>query len=321
MMPEVITIGESMVMFIASQGDSLEFVSDFTRHLAGAESNVAIGLARLGHKTGWISSIGNDPFGTYIRNTIGGEGVDTSAVTVSTVHSTGMLIKERNDGGDPQVYYYRGDSAAANFTSDMLQESYFDNGKIFHITGIFPVLGAKSKEALFAAIKIAKSRGLMISFDPNIRLKLWTGEEEKATLLEIAGMSDLILPGLHEAELLVGSTKWEKISKFFHGKGNKFVIMKNGADGAYYSIREDDGSITQGYEKGFKVGKVVDTVGAGDGFAVGVLSALRENLSLGQAVKRGNAIGSMAVMVRGDSDGYPTREKLDEYLRKQLSVY
>lgn len=315
-MPEVITIGESMVMLIANQGKSLELVSAFSRHLAGAESNVAIGLARLGHQTGWISAIGNDPFGTYIRNTISDEGVDTSAVTVSLVHSTGMLVKERNDGGDPQVYYYRKDSAAANFTSEMLQESYFENGKILHITGIFPALSPSSKDALFTAIKMAKKHGLMISFDPNIRLKLWTAQEAKKTLLEIAEMSDLILPGLHEAELLVGTTNWEQVSKFFHEKGNQFVIMKNGADGAYYSIREKDGSIIEGYEKGFKVETVVDTVGAGDGFAVGLLSAMREGLSLGEAVRRGNAIGSMAVMVRGDYDGYPTREQLEAYLAK-----
>jgi len=315
-MPEIITIGESMVMLIANQGDPLEFVSNFSRHVAGAESNVAIGLARLGHQAGWISSIGNDPFGTYIRNSIRGEGVDTSSVVVSTVHPTGLLVKERNDGGDPQVYYYRQHSAASHFSPDMLQESYFDQGKILHITGIFPALSATSKATLFAAIKIAKSRGMMISFDPNIRLKLWTAEEAKATLLEIATLSDLILPGLHEAELLVGTTKWETVAKFFHDKGNKFVIMKNGAKGAYYSIQAEDGSINEGYEEGFMVSKVVDTVGAGDGFAVGVLSAMREGLPFEKAVQRGNAIGAMAVMVRGDSDGYPTRKKLEDYLSK-----
>lgn len=315
-MPEIITIGESMVMLIANQGEPLEFVSSFSRYVAGAESNVAIGLARLDHQVGWISSIGDDPFGTYIRNSIRGEGVDTSAVTVSTNHPTGLLIKERNDAGDPKVYYYRQHSAASYFTPDMLQEKYFEQGKILHITGIFPALSITAKETLFAAIKMAKSRGMMISFDPNIRLKLWTAEEAKTTLLEIAALSDLILPGLHEAEILVGTTKWEDVSKFFHEKGNQFVIMKNGADGAYYSIKGEDGSITEGYENGFKVGKVVDTVGAGDGFAVGVLSALREGLSFDLAIKRGNAIGAMAVMVSGDSDGYPTRKKLEAYLNK-----
>jgi 2-dehydro-3-deoxygluconokinase len=319
-MPEIITIGESMVMLIADQGDPLEFVTSFSRHVAGAESNVAIGLARLEHRSGWISSIGNDPFGTYIRNSIRGEGVDTSAVMVSAVHPTGLLIKERNDAGDPEVYYYRQHSAASYFTPDMLQDSYFAQGKILHITGIFPALGTTCKETLFAAIKIAKSRGMLISFDPNIRLKLWTAEEAKTTLLEIATLSDLILPGLHEAELLVGTTNWEDVSNFFHDKGNKFVIMKNGAEGAYYSIHEEDGSITKGYEKGFKVSKVVDTVGAGDGFAVGVLSALREGLPFGEAVKRGNAIGAMAVTVRGDSAGYPTREKLEKFLSNQVVV-
>lgn len=313
-MPDIITIGESMVMFIASQGEALESVTDFSRHLAGAESNVAIGLARLGHKSGWMSSLGNDPFGRYIRKTIESEGVDTSTVTLSSVYPTGMLIKERNDVGDPQVYYYRKHSAAANYTTEMLQENYFNEGKIFHVTGIFPALSPECKDALLAAIKIAKSKGMMISFDPNIRLKLWTAAEAKATLLEIAELSDLILPGLHEAEILVGTTDWKQVAKFFHEKGNKIVIMKNGAEGAYYSICQEDGSIQEGYETGFKVEKVVDTVGAGDGFAVGVLSAIREGLSLGEAVKRGNAIGSLAVMVRGDYDGYPTREKLEEYL-------
>jgi len=317
-MPNIITIGESMVLLIADQGDPLEFVSNFSRYVAGAESNVAIGLARLGHSSGWISVIGDDPFGTYIRSSIRGEGVDTAAVVVAKDHPTGLMVKERSDVGDPQVYYYRQNSAASHFSPDMLQESYFEQGKILHITGIFPALSTSSKETLFAAIKIAKSRGMMISFDPNIRLKLWTAEQAKTTLLEIAKLSDLILPGLHEAELLVGTTKWESVANFFHDQGNQFVIMKNGAEGAYYSVQAADGTIDEGYEEGFKVEKVVDTVGAGDGFAVGVLSALQEGLPVGQAVKRGNAIGAMAVMVRGDSDGYPTRKKLEDYVRRQV---
>lgn len=316
-MPEIITIGESMVMMIASQGEPLEFVANFSRHVAGAESNVAIGLARLGHQVGWISSLGDDPFGTYIRNTIRGEGVDTSAVRISPHHPTGLLVKERNDIGDPQVYYYRKNSAASYFTPEMLEEQYFKQGKILHITGIFPALSPSAKATLFTAIKMAKSQGMMISFDPNIRLKLWMAAEAKETLLEIAALSDLILPGLHEAEILVGTTKWETVAEFFHNKGNQFVIMKNGAAGAYYSMRNENGSLIQGYEEGIKVKTVIDTVGAGDGFAVGVLSALREGLSLSEGVQRGNAIGAMAVMVRGDSDGYPTRKKLAEFLKNK----
>lgn len=320
-MPEVITIGESMVMLIAEQKESLEFVTSFSRHLAGAESNVAIGLSRLEHEVGWISTLGDDAFGRYICNTICAEGVDISSTLLLPAYPTGILIKDQNPTGDPKVCYYRKGSAASQFSPEMLKESYFDGAKLLHITGIFPALSTIAKETLFAAIKIAKQRGMMVSFDPNIRLQLWTAEEAKKTLLSIAALSDVILPGLHEAELLVGTTEWKAVSRFFHEKGNKLVVMKNGADGAYYSMREEDGSLIEGYETGYKVTQVVDTVGAGDGFAVGLLSGILEGLHIGQSVKRGNAIGSMAVMVKEDYDGYPTRERLNDYLAQQPQVY
>lgn len=316
-MPTVITIGESMALMIAEQSGPLEFVTSFIRKVAGAESNVAIGLSRLGHQAGWISSIGDDPLGIYIRNTIRGEGVDTSLVAELSNYRTGLMLKEQSEIGDPKIYYYRENSAASHMNPSVLVDSYFDHGKILHITGIFPMLSAECRETTFAAIAIAKEKGLLISFDPNIRKQLWKGEESRHMLLEIAQQADIILPGVQEAELLVGSLKWKDISTYFHEKGIRFVIMKNGDDGAYYSMVEADGVIRDGYEKGFKVKRVIDTVGAGDGFAVGVLSGILEELPLKEAVRRGNGIGSMAVLVKGDSEGYPTRKQLEEYLSIQ----
>lgn len=315
-MPALITIGESMILMIAEQSGPVEFVTSFTRKLAGAESNVAIGLSRLGHQTGWISSIGDDPFGVYVRNSIRGEGVDTSLVTVSPIYRTGLMVKEQSDAGDPKIYYYRENSAASHMNTSMLVDNYFDNAKILHITGIFPMLSPECQETTFAAIALAKEKGLLISFDPNIRKQLWKGEASRCMLLEIAQQADIILPGIQEAELLVGSLDWKEISAAFHSKGIRFIIMKDGAAGAYYSMKVADDEIISGYEKGFPVKRVVDTVGAGDGFAVGVLSGILEGLPLDKSVRRGNAIGSLAVMVKGDSDGYPTRKELDEYLSR-----
>jgi len=153
-MPAVITIGESMALMIAEQSGPLEFVTSFTRKVAGAESNVAIGLSRLSHQTGWISSIGDDPFGTYIRNTIRGEGVDTSLVTVSSSYRTGMMIKEQSDIGDPKIYYYRENSAASHMSPSVLADSYFDNTKILHITGIFPMLSPECLERAYYSMKV-----------------------------------------------------------------------------------------------------------------------------------------------------------------------
>lgn len=312
-MPDVITIGESMVMMVADQSDSLQFVTSYSRRIAGAESNVAIGLARLGHSVGWISAVGSDPFGTYIRNTIRGEGVDTSQVVFLPDHPTGLLVKELNLIGDPLVLYYRRGSAASRITPAILDEQYFRQAKILHITGIFPALSPTCRDTLLAAIGLAKRHGLLVSFDPNIRLQLWTAAEAKAALRDLAAQSDIILPGLYEAELLAGTASWPEVAAFFHGLGNRCVVMKNGADGAYYSGAAVDGRRSDGYQKGYTV-RVVDTVGAGDGFAVGVLSALLEGLELPQAVRRGNAIGSLAVTVAGDVEGYPTRPQLEKYL-------
>ena len=110
--------------------------------------------------------------------------------------------------------------------------------------------------------------------------------------------------------------QWNANSNNNWAKEIRFIIMKDGAAGAYYSMKVTDDEIIDGYEKGFEVKRVVDTVGAGDGFAVGVLSGILEGLPLNESVRRGNAIGSLAVMVKGDSDGYPTRKKLDEYLSR-----
>ena len=313
-MPQIITIGESMVMMVADQSDSLQFVTSYTRKIAGAESNVAIGLARLGHDVGWISAIGDDPFGTYIRNTIRGEGVDTSQVKILTEYPTGMLVKERNEIGDPKVFYYRRGSAASHITLDMVDENYFADAKIVHITGIFPALSENCRETLLQAVRLAKKQGALVTFDPNIRLKLWNKEEARVTLLQLASLSDLIMPGRKEAEILIGTGEWEQVKEYFHNAGNRYIVMKDGPDGAFYSHQEGSEVIEAGYAKGFPVRRVVDTVGAGDGFAVGILSAIMEGLSLKQAVTRGNAIGSLAVTVQGDVEGYPTRHQLEEYL-------
>lgn len=318
-MPEVITIGESMVMMVADQSDSLQFVTSYTRKIAGAESNVAIGLARLGVNVGWISALGEDPFGTYIRNTIRGEGVDTSQVMITDAYGTGMLVKELNEIGDPKVFYYRKDSAASHITPEILNPAYFEGARILHVTGIFPALSENCLHTTMTAIELAKKNNMIVTFDPNIRLQLWSKEKAKEILLKIAEKTDLILPGIKEAELLVGTRDWKTISDYFHSRGNRYIVMKNGSDGAYWSVEDSAGKRSAGYEHGFKVPRVVDTVGAGDGFAVGILSGILDGITLREAVVRGNAIGSMAVTVRGDVEGYPTRKQLEEYVLGQES--
>jgi 2-dehydro-3-deoxygluconokinase len=297
---DVVTLGETMVLFTPGSVGPLRYVGDFTKSIGGAESNVAIALARLGHQVGWISRLGKDEFGLFIRNFIRGEGVDTSQVILDDKNPTAVFFKERQAGQESKIYYYRKGSAASFLTSDDLDESYISQAKFLHLTGITPALSLSCRQVIEHAIRMARQNGLTIVFDPNIRLKLWSKEEAKETLMEIAGQCDIILPGLEEGEILTGETTPEKVASRFLQNGAKVVVVKLGEKGAFYATQE-----LEEYVPGFAVSQIVDSVGAGDGFAAGFLSGLIRGWSYSEAVKLGNRIGAYALTVAGDVEGYP----------------
>ncbi|OPJ61944.1 sugar kinase [Clostridium oryzae] len=310
MVNDVVTFGEAMCMLIAEKTGDLIDVEKFSRNMAGAETNVAIGLARLGLKSGWVSRLGNDIFGTYIIRTLKQEGVDISNVRLIDSNSTGFLFKSKTLKGDPHVEYFRKYSACSTMSIEDYNEQYFSSFKHLHVTGISIALSQSVKEFAEFAMKNMKNKGKSISFDPNLRLSLWNNEKEMVRAINsFAEDADIILPGISEGKILTGYNSAEDIAKFYLDKGLKVVVVKTGKEGAYYDTGKESGFVP-----GYKVEKVVDTVGAGDGFAVGVISGLLEKLPITEAVRRGNAIGSLAVMSEGDKDGLPTREQLNRYM-------
>lgn len=311
---DVITFGEALVIFNPESNGPLRHVHSFSKSIGGAEANVAIALGRLGHNVGWFSKLGEDEFGRYIQNTIRGEGVDVSKIKFTKEGNTGLLFKERYVSKNPNVYYYRKDSAASKLAVEDIDENYIKSAKILHITGITPALSEGSKEVVFKTIKIAKENGVMVSFDPNIRLKLWTIEEAKPILLEIAKMADIILPGVDEGELLLGTSDEKQIAEKFLNLGCKLVAVKLGANGCYVSDKNE--SV---YVEGFKV-EPEDTVGAGDGFAAGFLSGVLKELTLKECGEYGNGVGAMATLVKGDSEGYPYNDQLMEFMGRKKSI-
>lgn len=159
-----------------------------------------------------------------------------------------------------------------------------------------------------------KSKGKTISLDPNLRPSLWPDTETMvSTINDLATRCDWFLPGLGEGKILTGLSTPEEIADYYLERGVSLVVIKLGPEGAYYKS-----SAGEGYVDGFKVEQVVDTVGAGDGFAVGVISAMLEKLPIAEAVKRGNAIGALAVMSPGDMDGLPTREELAKFMQQEV---
>lgn len=311
-MKRVVTLGEPMVMFMAEQPGPLEEVSHYKRLVAGAELNVSIGLQRLGHSVTYVTRLGEDPFGRYIYNLLRETGLDTSGAKFDSRYSTGFQLKSKVFAGDPEVVYFRKNSAASHLSIEDIGQIDLSAVDHVHSTGIPIALSAESREATFFLMERARSANVRLTFDPNLRPSLWLNEETMVkTVNEAAARCDIVLPGIGEGKTLTGSSDEREIAKFYRNLGVQGVIVKLGSKGAYVDYQNDNF-----YVPGFQVDTVVDTVGAGDGFAVGVISGLLDELPLKDAVRQGNAIGALQVMVPGDNEGLPTRLGLKKFLAK-----
>lgn len=307
---DVITIGEAMAMFVATETGDLAAVEHFMKRVAGAELNVATGLARLGLKVGWVSRVGKDSFGRFVLHSLAKEGIDARGVSEDSRYATGFQMKSKVENGtDPIVEYFRKGSAASHLSPEDFRAEYFASARHLHLSGVAAALSESSYALLEQAATTMKAQGKTISFDPNLRPVLWKSEAEMVEKLnQLAFQADWVLPGIKEGMILTGQRTPEGIADFYLTRGVQAVIIKTGGDGAWFKTAAGE----QGAVAAIKVDNVVDTVGAGDGFAVGVISALLEGRTLQQAIRRGNKIGSLAIQVQGDSEGLPTREALGE---------
>jgi len=306
---DVLTAGEALVVLAAETPGALEQVDRFRRFSAGAELNVAIGLARLGLRVGYLSRVGDDTFGRFLLAQMEREGLSHDLVGVDPGRSTGFMLKSlASDGADPRTDYYRRGSAASAMDATALAAAGPVAAGHVHLTGILPALSAGCRELAFGMAETARTQGRRVSFDPNLRPALWPSRDDMvATVNALAARSDVVLPGLSEGRLLTGRDSAEDIAAFYLDLGAGAVVVKLGAEGAFCADRHG----LRALEPGVSVPAVVDTVGAGDGFAVGVISGLLEGLDLRAATRRGNAIGARMVQFPGDSDGLPTRRELD----------
>ena len=307
---DVALFGEAMLLLVANEPGPLEHATGFHKRTAGAETNVAIGLSRLGLKVGWASRLGTDSMGRYLIAAMKGEGIDCSHVICDAAQRTGFQFKGRvTDGSDPPVEYHRKGSAASQMGPADVDEAWLRSARHLHATGVFAAISDTSLQAALKTMDVMRAAGRTISFDTNLRPTLWSSTETmRHWINELASRADWVLPGIEEGLLLTGHTRPEDVARFYRERGAKLVVVKLGAEGAYY----DSDVAGTGRVDGFPVKEVIDTVGAGDGFAAGVVSALLEGKSVPEAVRRGAWIGARAVQVLGDTEGLPTRAELEE---------
>ncbi|RSM46720.1 sugar kinase [Amycolatopsis balhimycina DSM 5908] len=286
--PEVLCVGESMALFVPAEPGPPDEVKQWTRTIGGAESNVACNLPTLGVRSGWVSAVGDDPFGRAMLREVAAHGVDVSACSVDPLRPTGLYVKESGAGGSP-VRYYRTGSAASGMGPALLDRLDLDGVRVLHLSGITPAL-SDSCLALVRALLDMPRGDRLISFDVNLRPALWTGRDP-GLLAELAGQADIVLTGDDEARQVWGTGDPAKLRALLPGP--RTLVVKHGERGA---------TLVEGeplFAPALKV-DVVEPVGAGDAFAAGFLAATLRGATPLERLRQGHLQAAVTLLTHDD---------------------
>ena len=314
---DVVTLGECLAAFVATNPGPFAEATLFEWHVAGAEANVAVGLARLGRSVAYIGRVGDDGFGTAITRALRGEGVDLAHLAVDRNARTGVMFRERRVLGAMDVVYHRSGSAGSRLSIedvDRANEAGVIRGaRWVHLTGITPALSPSARAAVDRARELARDAGATVSLDLNLRRRLWSEEEAARVLRELASEVDVVLGSVDELALVAGTDQDrdpEEIVAVVSELGPSTVVAKLGATGAI-GLEEGGRPV---HAPAFDVPVVVDPVGAGDAFCAGFIAARLEGTDLATALRMGNACGALAAAASGDQAGLPDRAELGRFL-------
>lgn len=309
-MAEIITLGETMVSFTPQEHTGLAYGPALNMRIAGAESNTAIGLCRMGHSVAFISRVGTDSLGQFVLRSIRAEGVDTTLIGQDAEHPTGIMFKEPKLHAETTVYYYRTNSAASHMSCEDIPEQEIEKAEILHFTGITPILSPSCRQMVFHAMEIAAAHGCAVSFDPNIRLKLWKDQDYTPLMLECISRASYLLAGLDECKILYHTDDIEHIAKqAFVSDRLQCLALKDGSRGAWICDRQGICQIPPAECV------CVDPVGAGDAFNAGFLSGILEGKSFVDSGVLGAFCGARATETYGDTEGLLTKAELEYALQ------
>lgn len=311
---KIFTLGDALITFNPSETGPLRYVPSFTRKVGGAELNFAIGSARLGMETKWVSRLGGDEFGRVIYNFARGEGVDMSDVEFVDNYPTSLNFKEIRQDGSGKTFYYRYQSPILTLEPKDITDSMFDGVDLIHLTGVFLAIDPKNLAIVKKVLEIAAKKEILVSFDPNIRLKLWTLEQAKAAYMEILPSVDILLTGLDEIELINEDASDQALEEFAERFNISQLVIKDGGNG---SRLYQHGTW---YSKAAFEVTVIDTVGAGDGFDAGYIYATLHGYSAEDALEFANGSGALVTTVSGDNEGLPYLQEVLSLIRKEKII-
>jgi len=302
---DVVTFGETMAA-LRAQG-ALRLGGNLGLSVAGAESNVAIGLARLGHRVRWAGRVGADELGALVLRTLRAEGIDTDhAVVDDSGRPTGLLLTEPRLGTLTRVSYYRAGSAGSVVSPADVLSALAPGSRVLHLTGITPALGPSAADAVLAAATTAREAGITVCLDVNHRSRLWTTDRARTALRPLLPHTDLLIASEDELPLVQerpGAGESEAVHSIL-AAGVGEVVVKRGARGATSFTAEGT------TDRAARQVDAVDLVGAGDAFVAGYLSGLLDGTDIPARLHRAVTTAAFAVATRGDWEGLPTRDEL-----------
>ncbi|MCY1137240.1 sugar kinase [Actinoplanes sp. Pm04-4] len=312
----VATLGETMALLSVPANGMLREPAPVG--MGGAESNVAIGLSRLGVPVTWMSRLGDDALGAHVRREIRAEGVRVLAAR-DAVAPTGLMLKEHRNGTPNRVRYYRAGSAASRMTEADVDADAIVAADVLHLTGITPALGAGPRQAMAYAIEVARGAGTLVSLDVNHRRTLWSDAEAQAVFAELLPSVDLLFAGVSEAAMVLGAPEgpggWDggaELAAKLSTAGPRTVVIKLGPLG---SLALAEGTLFRAFAERRAV---VDPVGAGDAFVAGYLSVLCRGGAVDRCLATGNQAGGVVVTVPGDWEGLPFAGELSQVIEDEV---
>jgi 2-dehydro-3-deoxygluconokinase len=308
-MKGLFTFGEAMGLVTTTEIGTLDVARHASIGIGGAETNLAIGAARLGVPVTWVGRVGADAVGELIAKRLRAEGIDARVLLDPSF--TGLMVRHRRSSGVTHVDYHRRNSAGSHLAAEDLPSDAIDRCAVLHATGITLAVSDSAAAAVEHGVRLARAAGAAVSFDVNYRRKLWSPDDARAALRPLLGSMDVLFAGLDEAQLLLDSevTDAVELAKRLAELGPTEVLIKQGADGCTALIDDEI------HTRAAPPVAVIDPVGAGDAFVAGYLAERLAGAPVGRRLDIAVATGAYAVSVPGDCELSPTRRELEDMVR------
>ncbi len=319
--PEVVSVGEAFVDFVSSKPTKdLSTAQHFIKVAGGAPANVAVGLARLGIRTAFVGKVGRDSFGRFVKNELRCYGVDTKLIIDDLNYKTRLAFVAVTKNGGRDFEFWEKDPADQHLLKKEIDLDAVCRSTIINI-GPFLLLNAEAKKCAFAIAQHALKRKKIVCFDPNIRISLWKDPKEAVkSYREMIRYTTILRMNEAEAKLLVGTGNLKEAIYKLHSMGPQLVVVTRDKYGCTFATKECVGEVM-----GFSV-KVVDTVGCGDGFLVGLLAGIirtkkqiedLSRLELIEICRTANAVGALVATKRGAIAAMPTMNQVNHFVQGQ----